>query len=812
MNIKKASGWENTVTLQGATIKGELSSLNDKALRVLEYYKIKDIIKGYTQTGAAKDLLEDLRPYGNIFEVREHLEETREALLLLGKKGSPPFEGLYDVREGISRAEKASTLVPGQLLKIANMLRCARRFKEYINRKEEEEAYRVIEDICEGLVPLRKLEDEILLAIVSEEEISDKASTTLYNIRRSLKDKNASTKDKVNSLIRSNSKFLQDNLYTIRGERYVLPVKAEHKGAVPGLVHDQSSSGSTLFIEPMSLVNLNNEIRELMLKEKAEIERILSELSSKVYDNITVVKNNANIIWELDFIFAKAKFASHYNCTCPAVSDNGVVDIIEGRHPLIDPKVVVPSSVYLGREFTSLVITGPNTGGKTVTLKTVGLLHLMALSGIMIPAKDNSTVSFFNEIFADIGDEQSIEQSLSTFSSHMTNIVNIIQEADNTSLALFDELGAGTDPTEGAALAMSILETLRRRNTRIVATTHYSELKGYALKTTGVENASVEFDVETLRPTYRLLIGVPGKSNAFEISKRLGLPEYIISEARENISTDTLKFEELIQSLQEKSIKAETDARLAEGLKLEASKLKDKYEEKLFNFQKTRETAVINAQREAKRLVKEAKEEADEILKNMRELEKLGYSSDARQKLEEERKRLKARLENVEDSINKTQDEDGEGLKDVKEGQEVFLPSLNQKVIVLSKPDSKGEVQVQAGIMKISVKVKDLRASKLSQEEKKQIKKREVNLNLKSVSSSLDLRGLDAEEAVYNTDKYLDDAYRAGLAEVTIVHGKGTGILRQAINDMLKRHPHAKSYRLGAYGEGGTGVTMVELK
>jgi DNA mismatch repair protein MutS2 len=786
--------------------------LNGKALRVLEYYKIKDMIKNYTQTGAGKDLIDALKPYDNIYEVREHLEETFEALQLLGKKGSPPFEGLYDVREGISRAEKASTLMPGQLLKIANMLRCARRFKDYVNRKDEEESFRVIEDICEGLVPLKKLEDEILLAIAGEEEISDKASTTLYNIRRTQKDKNASIKEKVNSLIRNNSKFLQDNLYTIRGDRYVLPVKAEHKGAVPGLVHDQSSSGATLFIEPMSLVNLNNEIKELMLKEKAEIERILAELSGKVYDNITVVKNNANIIWELDFIFAKAKFASENNCSCPSVNDNGIIDIIEARHPLIDSKVVVPISAYLGREFTALVITGPNTGGKTVTLKTVGLLHLMALSGIMIPARENSTVSFFEEVYADIGDEQSIEQSLSTFSSHMTNIVNIIEKADDRALALFDELGAGTDPTEGAALAMSILENLRSRGTRIVATTHYSELKGYALKTTGVENASVEFDVETLRPTYRLLIGVPGKSNAFEISKRLGLPEYIIKVARENISTDTLKFEELIQSLQEKSIKAENDARMSESLKLQAEKLKDKYEEKLFNFQKTRENAVINAQREAKRLVKEAKEEADEILKNMRELERLGYSSEARQKLEDERKRLKARLEKVEDSMNNTKDEDGEGLTEVKEGQEVFLPSLNQKVIVVSKPDSKGEVQVQAGIMKVNVKVKDLRVSKLSQEEKKKINRREVNLNLKSVPTSIDLRGMDAEEAVYNTDKYLDDAYRGGLSEVTIVHGKGTGILRQAINDMLKRHPHAAGYRLGNYGEGGTGVTMVALK
>lgn len=792
--------------------KGELNRMNEKALRVLEYEKIKDKIKEYAQTGAAKDLIDKLEPYNNIYEVKEHLEETREAFELLIKKGNPPFEGIYDVRDAISRAEKGSSLMPGQLLKIAQMLRCARRFKDYIARKEEEEEFRVIEDICEGLVPVKRLEDEIFLAIVSEDEISDRASTTLQNIRRTLKEKNASIKDKVNSLIRGNSKYLQDNLYTIRGERYVLPVRAEYKGQVPGLVHDQSSSGATLFIEPMSLVNLNNEIKELILKEKAEVERILAELSGKVYDNIIPVRNNSNIIWELDFIFAKAKYASELNAICPNVNDEGMIDIIEGRHPLIDSKKVVPSTIYLGREFTSLVITGPNTGGKTVTLKTVGLLHLMAMSGIMIPARDNSTISFFNEVFADIGDEQSIEQSLSTFSSHMTNIVNIIGKADNKSLALFDELGAGTDPTEGAALAISILENLRSRGCRLVATTHYSELKGYALRTQGVENASVEFDVETLRPTYRLLIGVPGKSNAFEISKRLGLPNYIIDVAKESISKDTLKFEELIQSLQEKSIKAENDARETERLKLEAAKLKDKYEERMYNFQKTRENAIYSAQREAKMLIKAAKEEADSILKTMRDLERLGYSSEARQKLEDERKKLKDRLEGVEETINKAQNEDGEGLTSVREGEEVYLPSLNQKVIVLSKPDNKGEVQVQAGIMKISVKLKDLRASKQTAEERKKVKKKEISLNLGNVASSVDLRGMDSQEAVYTVDKYLDDAYRASLGEVIIVHGKGTGVLRQTINDMLKRHPHVKTYRLGSYGEGGTGVTVVELK
>ncbi|MCJ7688529.1 MAG: endonuclease MutS2, partial [Clostridiaceae bacterium] len=691
--------------------------MNKKSLKVLEYNKIKEKIKGYTHTTAGKDLIDNLEPYTNIYEVKEHLQETNEAVLLLSTKGSAPFEGIYDVRSAIIRASKEASLMPSQLLRIAQMLRCARLFQNYVGNKEGELSTRVLEDICIGIVPIKKLEDEIFIAIISDEELSDRASSLLFNLRKSLKEKNASVKDKVTSLVRSNAKYLQESLYTIRGDRYVIPVKIEHKGSVPGIVHDQSSSGATLFIEPMSLVHLNNEIKEIMLKEKAEVERILAELSYKIYENIDIVSNNANIVWELDFIFAKAGYAIEINAISPSVNEEGIIDIIEARHPLIDPREVVSSNIYLGRDFTSLVITGPNTGGKTVTLKTVGLIQLMALSGILIPAREGSTVSFFHEIFADIGDEQSIEQSLSTFSSHMTNIVNIIEKADIKSLALFDELGAGTDPTEGAALAVSILEDLRARGTKVVATTHYSELKGYALKTTGVENASVEFDVDTLSPTYRLIIGVPGKSNAFEISKRLGLPDYIIKNAKENISKDTLEFEELVQTLQEKSIKAESDARAAEGLKLEASKLKEKYQEKMYKMENIRENAMYQAQRDAKQLIRNAKEESDDIIKNMRELEKLGYSSDARQKLEEERIKIKNKLESLDLHSEKSTEELGETLKTVKEGEEVYLPSLNQKVIVISKPDSKGEVQVQAGIIKINVKVKDLRVSKVTEEE-----------------------------------------------------------------------------------------------
>lgn len=786
--------------------------MNEKALRVLEFNKLKEHVKKYTVTSAGKELIDQLVPYSNIHEVREHLKETEEATDLLMKKGNPPFEGLYDCRDGIIRAEKGGILNPGQLLRIGNMLRCARRFSEFLKVKENERSYDILDDICAGIVHIRKLEDDINNAIIGDEEISDRASQTLYNLRRSIKDKNSSLRDRVNSIIRENSKYLQENLYTVRGDRYVIPVKAEFKGMVQGLVHDQSSTGATLFIEPISLVNLNNEIKELMLKEKAEIERILSELSAKVYSNIAHVKNDFNILLELDFIFAKAKYAVEINAICPDVNDKGIFNLIDAKHPLIDRDKVVPSDVYLGREFTSLVITGPNTGGKTVTLKTVGLIHLMAMSGLMIPAKDSSTVAFFEEVFADIGDEQSIEQSLSTFSSHMTNIVNIMSNANNKSLVLFDELGAGTDPTEGAALAMAILEALRKRGCKIVATTHYSELKGYALKTVGVENASVEFDVETLRPTYRLLIGVPGKSNAFEISRRLGLSDDIISSSKELISSETLKFEDMIQSLQEKSIKAEKDAREAEKLRVEAQRLKDQYEKKVEKIETVRENAYAEARRDAKQILREARDEADEILKNMRDLERMGASSDARRMLEEERKRLKTKISNTEEQLNKTVKDKGEEITEVKLGMEVMLPSINQKVVILTMPDSKGEVQVEAGIMKINVKLSDLRKVKDSKPEKKVKGKREVNLNLKSVQSSVDLRGLDGEEACYNADKYLDEAYVAGLQEVSLIHGKGTGILRKAINDMLRSHPHVKSYRIGEYGEGGTGVTVVQLK
>ena len=785
--------------------------MNEKSLRILEFNKIKDKIKKYARTNAGKEKISDLAPYDNVYEINNKLDETNEALEVILDKGNPPLEGLFDIHEGVERARKGGTLTPEQLLKIGSTLRAARNMKEFFKREDFEKAYERLEDLAYILTPVKNLEDDIERSIVSEEEISDKASATLYNIRRSLKEKNSSVREKISSIVRSHSKYLQDDLYTMRGDRYVIPVKSEYKSAVPGIVHDQSSTGAPFFIEPMSLVNLNNEIRELVLKEKAEIDRILAELSFKVKENSEQCLSNFKMLVEFDFIFAKARYGERLNAVRPLIREDGRFNIYSGRHPMIDDDKVVPSDVYIGEDFDTLMITGPNTGGKTVTIKMVGLLHIMGLSGLLIPARDNSSLSFFTEVFAEIGDEQSIEQNLSTFSSHMTNIVEIMRYVDDKSLVLFDEIGSGTDPAEGAALAISIIETLRSRKSRIIATTHYSELKAYALKTDGVENASVEFDIETLRPTYRLLIGVPGKSNAFEISKRLGLVEGVIKRAKAYMSEENLQFENLIRDLQEKSIVAKKEAREASALKKEAEELKLRYEDKLQKLEKARDKAYMDARHEAKEIIANAKEEADEILKAMRALEKMGIEGGGRARLEEERKKLKDSLEHKEKGLHNMKENEGEPITNVTLGMEAFLPSLNQTVVIISMPDNRGDVQVEAGIMKINVKLKDLRKTKVTKQEKVK-KKREVKLNLSNIESRVDLRGMDSEEACYKTDKYLDDAYRANLGEVTIVHGKGTGVLRNAITAMLKRHPHVKSFRLGVYGEGGDGVTVVELK
>lgn len=783
--------------------------MNQRSLDKLEFNKIKAEIKQRAVSAAGRDLIDALHPYENPLEATVALEEVDEAVRLMSLKGAPPFEGVYDVRDQISRAGKGSTLNPGALLRIGNILRSARYFQRYVRSEEE---VKELLNVTAGITPLEKLETEIANAISGEDDVSDRASQKLSALRRSIREKNASVKDKVQALVRTHAKYLQENLYTVRGDRYVIPVKAEHKGHVPGLIHDQSSSGQTLYIEPISLVNLNNEIKELLLKEKAEIERILRELSGKVTDNYEAVKRDADIIYYLDGVFARAKYADSIQALKPEIREDGTFNLISARHPLIEQKKVVPSTIYLGEAFTSLVITGPNTGGKTVTLKTVGLLHAMALSGILIPVNEHSHVSFFREIFADIGDEQSIEQSLSTFSSHMTNIVGIMAKADEDSLCLFDELGAGTDPTEGAALAMAILEELKSRSSRVIATTHYSELKAYALRTEGIENASVEFDVDSLSPTFRLLIGVPGKSNAFLISKRLGLSDDIIEKARELISEDTLRFEDLIENLERSNVSARQDAQKSKALLNELKDKEEKLNEKLQTIEQQRQKEIEEAKREARNILREVKEEADSILKSIRRMETGGTSSSLRQELEKNRQRLRDTLEILDTADGERDDGpvSDRVLREMKLGAEFLHKDIGQKVSVLTLPDDKGNLMVQAGIMKINASISDLEVSK---EMKKDARaKRKVNLNLRSVASSIDLRGLDAEEAAYRTDQYLDEAALASLEEVTIIHGVGTGVLKTRIGQLLKKHPHVKKSRPGEYGEGGAGVTMVELK
>jgi DNA mismatch repair protein MutS2 len=789
--------------------------MNERTLKVLEYDKIIDMLGSRAQSSLGKKMCLELMPSSSPYEVRERLSETREAVEVVLKWGSLPLEGIKNIAETLKRAKMGFTLSPGELLGVCDILRSARRLKNFMKEGSKSELYPIIFEIVDTLVYIKHIQDAIEHAIVSEDEIADRASEKLYGIRRSIKDKNSRVREKLQSMLSSYGKFLQDPLITMRGDRYVIPVKAEHKGSVPGLVHDQSSSGSTLFIEPMAVVELNNDIRELALKEKAEIERILLELSGKVAESVDELQHDNDNIAYLDFLMAKAKFGLDLNGVIPEINDRGVVNIRAGRHPLIDSQKVVPIDIRLGERYSALVITGPNTGGKTVTLKTAGLLSLMGMAGLAIPARDGSELSIFKNVFADIGDEQSIEQSLSTFSSHMTNIVDIISRVDESSLVLVDELGAGTDPTEGAALAMSILQSLYNKGARIIGTTHYSELKVFAMEEKGFENASVEFDVETLRPTYRLLTGIPGKSNAFEISKRLGLKDDIINSARAMVSKDAIKFEDVIQNLQSKTTLVEKELDEAQRLKREAIELKKELSDKKYKLDSQRDKLIIKAQEEARSIVRQAKDESDRILKELNEIRKRAGESASVQEAEDVRKKLKDKLEGM--TVKEADAlEVKEGMipvESVKAGEEVYVTTLSQKGVVISGPDSKDEVMVQIGIMKINVPLKKLMKDLGKKKEKKKtgvttiIKQKAEN-----VSSSIDLRGQTIDEAMYNLDKYLDDAFLAGLEQVTIIHGKGTGALREGLQQALKNHHHVKSKRMGEFGEGGSGVTMIELK
>ncbi len=791
--------------------------MDKRTQRILEFDKIINKLSSLAASSLGKELAAGLEPDTDYDRIIRLQKETQDGTSCIMRRGSPPLGGIHDIRASVKRAEIGGVINPGELLRIADTLRAGRNLKNYMDEGPEEEE-NTISSLVACIETNRRVEDKITRCIVSEDEISDHASPALYDARRKIKDLQNSIKDRLNDLVKSQKyqKFMQDTLVTMRGDRYVVPVKQEYRSEIPGLVHDASSSGATLFIEPMVVVEANNSIKQLRVKEQLEIERILSELSGEVAAIGESLKSNVSIFSQLDFIFAKAKLSVDYKCVCPVLNREKRISIKKGRHPLLDQKLVVPIDFWIGDKFKTLVVTGPNTGGKTVTLKTVGLFTLMAQAGLHIPAAEGTEMGVFQKVFADIGDEQSIEQSLSTFSSHMVNIVEILKHADDTSMVLFDELGAGTDPTEGAALAMSLLETLHQLGAISIATTHYSELKAYAISTKGVENASCEFDVKTLKPTYKLLIGVPGKSNAFAISRRLGLDEAIVERAKEFLSHDEIRFEDILHSIEKNRSIAENERIKAEKIRHEIEDLKKEMENQKGRLNQQRDRMLKEAREEARSILLKAREESSEILEKIKELEKERESEERRRVSQEMRQKLSGSINGLEASLSEAAIKKHGFVappKNLKPGDSVLIVNLNQKGSVISPPDKDGEAIIQAGIMKINVHVTNL---KLIDEQEKEIRKYgsgKIGMSKsKSISTEIDVRGYMLEEGLDTVDKYLDDAALAGLKEITIIHGKGTGVLRNGIHSLLKSNHHVKGYRLGRYGEGESGVTVVELK
>lgn len=791
--------------------------MNEKALKTLEYYKIIDMLEAFATSSIGKNKCRQLRPLDNLTEIETMQQETADALSRIYQKGSLSFSGVKDVRGSLKRLEVGSTLGIGELLAIRSLLENASRAKAYSRRETENEHTDSLDNMFELIEPLSPLATEIGRCILSEDEISDDASTGLRQVRRSMKLTNDKIHTQLSSFVSGNSRtYLQDAVVTMRNGRYCIPVKAEYKSQVPGMIHDQSSTGSTIFVEPMTIVRLNNEMRELEIQEQKEIEMILSNLSQLAAENLDAIFDDVKLLSELDFIFARAQLAKSQNATEPRFNRDRIIDIKKARHPLIDKHKVVPIDIRIGETFDLLIVTGPNTGGKTVSLKTVGLLTLMGQSGLHIPAFDNSRLSVFREVYADIGDEQSIEQSLSTFSSHMTNVVRFMETADSDSLVLFDELGAGTDPTEGAALAIAILSTLHERGIRAMATTHYSELKVYALSTPGVENASCEFDVETLRPTYRLLIGVPGKSNAFAISQKLGLPLSIIERAKEQISQEDETFEDVLSNLEESRKTIESEREELASYKEEIKTLKEQLEAKQDKLDQRKERIIAEANEEAHRILREAKDYADQT---MRIFNKAGKDSMSAKDLEKHRSDLRKKMDKAGKKVAlKTPQKQKSTLRpqDLSLGDSVKVMSLNVKGTVSSKPDSKGMLFVQLGILRSKVHISDLQlidepvitGPALSRTGAGKIK---MNKSA-SVRTEINLLGKTVDEAVSELDKYLDDAYLAHLSSVRIVHGKGTGALRKGVHNYLKRLKYVQDFHLAEFGEGDAGVTIVEFK
>jgi len=792
-------------------------TMKEKSKSVLEFDKIIEKVAGFAETKMGKEEVYKLDTSHNLEGVKFKQEQTAQALSIIIEKGSPPLGGISDIKEYVKRGAVGGIISLRGLLNCADTLRAARLLKNYVLLNNDDRNYDLLEDLCNSIYVNKDIEERIYSVIISEEEIADDASPELKRIRREIQIKNNSIKNKINSIVSSSSmqKYLQEAIVTMRNDRYVIPVKKEYRSMVKGIIHDQSATGSTLFIEPMALVEMTNDIANLKIEEKKEIERILLELSMMIGDISEEMLNNQEILKELDFIFAKGKYAISINGIEPKINDRGYIRIKKGRHPLISPELVVPIDAVLGDEYTTLIITGPNTGGKTVSLKTLGLFTLMGMAGLHLPAEYGTEISVFSAVYADIGDEQSIEQSLSTFSSHMTNIVKILKEVDEKSFVLFDELGAGTDPTEGAALAIAILDTLHERKILTAATTHYSELKLYALTTEGVINGSVEFDVETLSPTYKLLIGIPGKSNAFEISRKLGLQQEIIDKAKKNIETEKIEFEDALKQIEENRIYIEEKKQEIDRLESESKKKHSDFLMKERKSLEKSEKIIDEANYEARKIVENAKREAAEIIKELRKLN-LEMDKDKNRRVNELRQALNEKTKELTENIYSDIIEEEDTIDTdtpLKIGDSVTVRNLNQKGFIISDVDDSQTVMVQIGLIKTKVKKSDLIKIKSDEEVKQKTNaSRKVRLRTSSINPTIDIRGYNLDDALLELDKYLDDAFMSNLNEVQVIHGKGTGVLREGVRQFLKNHKHVKESRLGTFNEGGDGVTIVKFK
>ena len=791
-----------------------MSELYEKSLRKLELDQVLALLAECAGSQEGKAACRALKPTSDLEDVQMMLEQTTAASDLCTKKGNPGFSEVRDVSASLERADRGGSLQIVELMHIASVLRCARTIKGYVS---EDDPATCLDVYFKALTPNKYLEDKIFGAILSEEELADNASPALADIRRHMRLQAGKIRDTLQKIISSPaySKYLREPIITIRQGRYVVPVKSEFKGEVPGLVHDVSSTGSTFFVEPMSAVNANNALRELEIKEKKEIERILAELSAEAAGYREAIDLNFRMLVQLDVIFAKAKLAYRMRAWAPIMNDEGRVDLRKARHPLIDPKVVVPISVHLGKDFDSMIITGPNTGGKTVTLKTIGLLTLMAECGLHIPAGDGSELSTYDAILADIGDEQSIAQSLSTFSSHMRTIVDVVAECDDRTLVLFDELGAGTDPAEGAALATAIIEFCRKMGSRVVATTHYAELKLYAMRTKGVINASCEFDVETLRPTYKLLIGIPGKSNAFAISRKLGLSEEILKEADDLVDKSDKDFEDVLSQLESQRQQMESARREAERLKAETARIKQQSEEYSAQLQKEKDKAMEQARREAQRIIEDARAAANLASEELKALRKQLQDSADASGINQRQAEVRRSLNEMEAQIRAQQPkvQRPEPKRGIMIGDTVELLKLGTKASVIAI-NKDGTYQLQAGILKMNAKADEiylLENDNPYKEKAPRPKHSGREMKLSAMPMEVDLRGMDSIEAVTVMERYLDEAMRSGLKQVRVVHGKGTGVLRTAVQQALRKNKFVKKYRLGVYGEGEDGGTIVEF-